>query len=681
MRRTVWSNHIRPGLQEVDSHVAGGCYFCGMLLYFGSLLLLFRLLVLKSINLTHTNYNDWKSCLESYLQGQDLWDVVNGADTTPPNAASESVEVLRKWKIKAGKSLFVLKASTQKDLLYHIRDAKSPKEAWDAFATLFSKKNGARLQMLENEIGSLSQGTMAISDYFMRVKMICQEISQLDEESRISDARQQRIIIRGLKPEYSGFITTIQGWPSQPSLLELESLLANQESLAKQMAGLSVKDNEEALFVGRGNKSINKNKQSQGSFQTGEASNGRELEKQESNFKTKVTCYNCGKKAIRCIFTGYDSERKGWRCIDPNTGCVHISRNVVFDESSSWWPFDQAIVPENRQVEMEMLEKASALTEPISTHEDTSSHDEEEMVKSSGGPQDNTSDVEGVSERPRRSKRIPKPNLRYANLSVAAAFTATTKDEPISFEDAQGNINWREAMIEEIKALQQNETWDLVPRPSDISVILIYVDDLIITGDDSEEIDRIQVNLGVRFHMKKLGDLHHFLGLELEQNEEGIFLCQQKYAKDLLIRFGMFGSNVIKTPMEVNVNLHMDEGEDIKDPTKYRQLIGSLIYLTLTRPDIAQAVGVVSRFMQAPKKPHLEAARRILKYLQGTIDFGIMYRKGSYKINGFCDADYAGDKSTRRSTTGYCFNLGSGAISWCSKRQPTVFLSTTEAEY
>ncbi|KAK2991127.1 hypothetical protein RJ640_029420 [Escallonia rubra] len=136
---------------------------------------------------------------------------------------------------------------------------------------------------------------------------------------------------------------------------------------------------------------------------------------------------------------------------------------------------------------------------------DSSSHGEEEMVISSGGPQDNTSDVE---------------------------------------------------------------------------------------GDDNEEIDRVQVNLGVRFHMKKLGELHHFLGLELDQNEEGIYMCQQKYAKDLLIRFGMFGSNVIETPMEVNANLHMDEGEDIKDPTKYRQLIGSLIYLTLTRPDIGQAVGM-----------------------------------------------------------------------------------------
>ncbi|GAV86072.1 zf-CCHC domain-containing protein/UBN2 domain-containing protein [Cephalotus follicularis] len=149
--------------------------------------------------------------------------------------------------------------------------------------------------MLENEIGSINQGNLTISNYFMKVKMVCQEIFQLDEESKISEARQRRIIIRGLKQEYSGFITAIQGWPTQPSLIELESLLANQESLAKQMAGLSVKDNEEALFTRRGNKSKSKNKQSQESPQAGEATKGIDLEKQYSNPRNKVTCYNCGK--------------------------------------------------------------------------------------------------------------------------------------------------------------------------------------------------------------------------------------------------------------------------------------------------------------------------------------------------------------------------------------------------
>ncbi|GAA0176324.1 transmembrane signal receptor [Lithospermum erythrorhizon] len=134
--------------------------------------------------------------------------------------------------------------------------------------------------------------------------------------------------------------------------------------------------------------------------------------------------------------------------------------------------------------------------------------------------------------------------------------------------------------------------------------------------------------------------------------------------------------------MEPNLKLCINARKDLEDTTMYRQIVGSLIYLTLSRPDIAFAVGVVSRFMQNSRKPHLEAVRRILRYVKGTVDWGLFYEKGvECKVNGYCDADYAGDHDTRCSTTGYLFNLGSGAISWCSKRQPTVSLSTIEAEY
>ncbi|RVW59276.1 Retrovirus-related Pol polyprotein from transposon RE1 [Vitis vinifera] len=134
--------------------------------------------------------------------------------------------------------------------------------------------------------------------------------------------------------------------------------------------------------------------------------------------------------------------------------------------------------------------------------------------------------------------------------------------------------------------------------------------------------------------------------------------------------------------MEPNAKMCEHEGKDLKDATMYRQLVGSLLYLTLTRTDISYAVGVMSRYMQNPKKPHLEAVRQILRHVKGTIDYGLLYKKGEdYKLVGYCDADYAGDHDTRRSTTGYVFMLGSGAISWCSKRQPTVSLSTMEAEY
>ncbi|XP_057481937.1 uncharacterized mitochondrial protein AtMg00810-like [Actinidia eriantha] len=166
--------------------------------------------------------------------------------------------------------------------------------------------------------------------------------------------------------------------------------------------------------------------------------------------------------------------------------------------------------------------------------------------------------------------------------------------------------------------------------------------------------------------MKELGQLKHFLGLEVDRTQEGIFLCQQKYSKDLLKRFGMLECKPISTPMEPNAKMCAHEGKDLEDATMYRQFV----------------VSVMSRYMQNPKKSHLEAVRRILRYVKNTIDYGLLYKKGEEcKLVGYCDADYAGDHDTIRSTTGYVFKLGSETISWCSKRQPTVSLSTTEAEY
>ncbi|XP_047259222.1 secreted RxLR effector protein 161-like [Capsicum annuum] len=124
------------------------------------------------------------------------------------------------------------------------------------------------------------------------------------------------------------------------------------------------------------------------------------------------------------------------------------------------------------------------------------------------------------------------------------------------------------------------------------------------------------------------------------------------------------------------------EGTDLEDMTMYRQLVGSLIYLTQTRPDISFAVDVTSRYMHNPKKHHMEAVWRILRYVKSTIDSGLLYKKvEECELVGYCDSDYGGDHDTRHSTTGFVFKLGAGAISWCSKRQPTVSMSTTQAEY
>ncbi|KAH0722906.1 hypothetical protein KY290_005570 [Solanum tuberosum] len=166
----------------------------------------------------------------SYMQGQDLWKVVNGSEVTQPEA-EDANGTLRKWKIKAGKAMLALKTTIDEDVLEHVRDAKTPKEACrDTLAALFSKKNDARLQLLESELLSTKQRNMTIAQYFHKVKRICHEISNLNSTTPIGETR---------------------GWPNQPSLVEFKNLLAGQEAMAKQMAGLSIKNEEEAIYTNK----------------------------------------------------------------------------------------------------------------------------------------------------------------------------------------------------------------------------------------------------------------------------------------------------------------------------------------------------------------------------------------------------------------------------------------------
>jgi len=138
----------------------------------------------------------------------------------------------------------------------------------------------------------------------------------------------------------------------------------------------------------------------------------------------------------------------------------------------------------------------------------------------------------------------------------------------------------------------------------------------------------------------------------------------------------------VQASTETNAKICEHEEKKLNDETTYRQLVGSLIYLTITRPNISYAIGVLSRYIQSPKKPHLDATRRIFRYVKGTIDYGLLYKRSKdCKLVGYYDADNAGDHEAWGSTTGYVFKFCSGTISWCSKRQPTVSLSTTQAEY
>lgn len=183
--------------------------------------------------LVRNNYSCWKLCMEAYLQGQDLWDLISGAEAVIPENTPQNTELRRKWKIKCGKALFSLRTSINKEYIEHIRDVASSKKVWETLERLVTQKNTMRLRFLENDFAGLAQGNLSISEYFLSVKNLCLEISVLDMEQPISDAYLRHCIIRGLRNEFLPFISSIQGWAIQPSIIDLENLLSNWKAIWK----------------------------------------------------------------------------------------------------------------------------------------------------------------------------------------------------------------------------------------------------------------------------------------------------------------------------------------------------------------------------------------------------------------------------------------------------------------
>ncbi|KAJ1684899.1 hypothetical protein LUZ63_016289 [Rhynchospora breviuscula] len=184
------------------------------------------------------------------------------------------------------------------------------------------------------------------------------------------------------------------------------------------------------------------------------------------------------------------------------------------------------------------------------------------------------------------------------------------------------------------------------------------------------------------FEMSMMGELNFFLGLQIKQLQDGIFISQTKYAKELIKKFGVEDSKSLDTPMEKSANIDADEKGKPIDITLYRGIIGSLFYLTAGRPDIMYAVCLCARYQANPKESHHKAVKRILRYVKGTQSLGLLYGKQTeLDLVGYTDADFAGDRMDRKSTSGTCQFFGGSLVSWSSRKQTSVALSTAEAEY
>jgi hypothetical protein len=217
--------------------------------------------------------------------------------------------------------------------------------------------------------------------------------------------------------------------------------------------------------------------------------------------------------------------------------------------------------------------------------------------------------------------------------------------------------------------------------PCGRALLLLYVDGMIITGDDPEYIAFVKARLSDQFLMSDLGPLRYFLGIEISSTPERFFLSQEKYIQDLLDRASLINYRIAETPMELNVHLMSTDGEPLEDPTRYHHIIGSLVYLGVTRPDISYSVYILSQFISAPTHIHYSHLLHVPRYLHGTISHHLFFpRCSSLQLQAYCDATWASDPSDRHSLSVYCVFLDGSLIAWKTKKQVAVSHSSAKAE-
>ena len=248
---------------------------------------------------------------------------------------------------------------------------------------------------------------------------------------------------------------------------------------------------------------------------------------------------------------------------------------------------------------------------------------------------------------------------------------------------------WNEKFTSHMKSLGFKEStadpcvFTRINKRGKVEVIAVYVDDLILLAETQEEMQQMKTSLTSTFKMKDLGELHYCLGINVHIGQNSVSLCQSQYLVKLLEKYSLSEANTVATPMDYNVKLVKNDGSSkLADQLLYQSMVGSLLHAArATRPDIAHAVSVVSKFNSEPTEAHMKAVKRIFRYIKGTINLSLNYNGNGKPMFGYSDADWASDSDDRHSTSGNAFLLAGGAISWLSQKQQTVALSTCEAEY
>ncbi|KAK2966731.1 hypothetical protein RJ640_024398 [Escallonia rubra] len=365
-------------------------------------------------------------------------------------------------------------------------------------------------------------------------------------------------------------------------------------------------------------------------------------------------------KALKCVFLGYSRLQKGYRCYSPDLHKYLVSTDVVFSEHSQFFSSKFHSSSKGEDDDRLMYEIFPSVPIEPTISEDRTRED-------------------GLS--------VPVSVPVEPSNATDGANSGVAQSEDVNCLGEQAIIPSAPVKPPIVQVYsRRREHHDTCPAPipssSDPSSNDLDLPIGLRKGDDCTGITSLKKFLQTKFHTKDLGPLKYFLGIEVTRSKKGIFLSQRKYVLDLLVETGKAGAKPCNTPMNPSVHLTKDDGDRLDDPEKYRRLVGKLNYLIVTRPDIAYAVSTVSQFMSEPTVKHWAALEQILCYLKGAPGLGLLYSNhGHSYIECFSDADWAGSKLDRKSTTGYCVFVGGNLVSWKSKKQSVVSRSSAESEY
>lgn len=220
-------------------------------------------------------------------------------------------------------------------------------------------------------------------------------------------------------------------------------------------------------------------------------------------------------------------------------------------------------------------------------------------------------------------------------------------------------------------------------KDGNVLIVGVYVDDLLVSGSCDEDVRNFKVEMNAKIEMSDLELLTYYLGIKVSQSDTGIALKQETYAKNILNKTRMIDCNATRSQMEHKLRLSKGEEGELVNPKEYKSIVGALRYLTHTRPDLSFTVGVVSRFMEKPTVKHLQAVKGILRYVKGTLSYGLTYKRGESKVTltGYSDSDFGKDLDDGKSTGGVAFYMNGNLVTWTSQKQPSVALSSCEAEF